>query len=339
MVQGSAMMGGALALYELGYLTGRTPVGMEETWDNYGVQEYSVKLGDKWVSYKRGDPAAMLLGAIADIARAAEMSIQYATDEDEQDMADLVSPWLHAMTDPVLNKTFMQSAHSLFEMVMQSERKNVQYWFNQQLDKLIPGSTALRHIQELSDDVVRRTTDASDVIVSKFNKKALYPRRHNIYGTVIKRDEAWPAPALGVFTTREETKDPIAQELMRLGANIPAPGESVQLEHVREKLEPKEYDKLNELISQVPLQEWLTDIIQADQYKQLNREAKIRVIKNTVSDVRRAAREALIANNKRIKDEIKSELKKRAQIRVGRRKEDYPSQQLHHFLEYGADQY
>lgn len=337
MLAGTGAVLGAGALYSNGLMTGRVPPNMYDSWSNYGVQDYSIKFGDRWVSYVRLDPLATLLGVTADAFMAGEMISQYLTDPDEVDdfQTQVMLPVILAFSEPILNKTFMKSLNDLADVLLQPERKDLGHFGRQQMAKFVPGSTALNHITNITDDTVRETNRMIDVIYQRIPSKSreLLPKRHSLYGTEIERDPAWPVPLLGIYTQREETGDPVAAEWLRLGIPADPPSDTITIDHASVELEPEEYDRLNRLIADMPVQETLARIIQSNQYQRLDRHTQAQVLRNTRNDFRNAARQVLIAGSDRVKREIVEELRKRAEIRAGIREETYPEGDILRWLE------
>lgn len=339
MVQGSALIGAAAYMYENGMITGRTPNGMRDTWNNLGIREYSVynPWTNSWISYNRVDPMATLIGAAANAARAIDTFREYAWDEDmdvEERIAEITWAFGMIASEAVTNHTFTKNLQDLTMLATQSEYMDWEGEAARQTEKFIPYSTALSAWQErLVDDTVRRVETASDAIISKVNSKANYPRRHNIYGTKIEREDrfAW------FFKQRTETEDPVAKELQRLGASISAPSEQIEKFGVPVELDQKQYDQLNQLIAQMPVKEVLTELISKDAYKRLNTEEQVKQIRKVVQEIRSRAREQLMRGSTKIQKELKDEIRHRMRVRAGIEKPDDHNKNLTHFLEWGEN--
>jgi hypothetical protein len=64
----SLMTAAAAATIDGSWITGRAPADLKarEAWEATGRTEYSIRVGDRWISYGRLDPFGMLIGAQAD---------------------------------------------------------------------------------------------------------------------------------------------------------------------------------------------------------------------------------------------------------------------------------
>ncbi len=318
---GAAMATAGLAAN--GLITGRVPPGMQDTWNNYGIQEYSIRLPgtDRWISYVRFDPLSTILGTTVDGITAAQMSHQYFKHPEEADdfSAQVMVPIILAFSEPILNKTFMESLQDTTNALLRPERQNWNNVMLNQAAKFVPFSTAGAHYNRVQDEWVRETNDLWDVINQRFpgRRDESIIRRHNIYGTKEEADPAWPVPVLGAYTAREETHDPVAQELMRLGHNIRPPEDEFVHDGVKVELEPEEYARFNDIIAKFPVQDTLVSVINSDAYQAMYQQDKRDLITNIVSNFRRSARQVLFAETDRVRQEYIDEAVRRSRIMAG----------------------
>ena len=103
-VIGTTMMSWALGEALQGNITGGGPTEYPayQKWLKAGNQPYSMKLGDKWVSYQRIEPFASLLGMAADVAETGR-----APSDQVFDRA------LASVKDNIANKTFLLGVENL----------------------------------------------------------------------------------------------------------------------------------------------------------------------------------------------------------------------------------
>jgi hypothetical protein len=102
-----------------GEITGSGPPfwsGEYARWKATGKQPYSIKVGDKWVSYNRFDPLGMVLGLGADLGE----KLQYM-DEDAGDSLtewqDLFAGVAFSLASQITSKSYMQSVTGLFDAI------------------------------------------------------------------------------------------------------------------------------------------------------------------------------------------------------------------------------
>lgn len=117
----SASTLGAL-LYYMGanknVITGYGPSEKKEraAWKKAGNQEYSVKVGNKWVSYQRLDPMASTLGIMADLHDLID------NNEIDGDNAQKVfTMMIMVFKNNITNKSYVQGIDSLFKVIADTE--------------------------------------------------------------------------------------------------------------------------------------------------------------------------------------------------------------------------
>ncbi|MFR4119810.1 MAG: hypothetical protein ACLT2T_13990 [Bilophila wadsworthia] len=106
-----------------GQITGSPPKDnkLRQALEATGWQPYSIKVGDKYLSYRRLDPAGMFLGIAADLAVAG----QYL-NKDQYD--DAVSMAVAALSNNVTSKTYMQGISELIDFINDPIEKVIQYF-------------------------------------------------------------------------------------------------------------------------------------------------------------------------------------------------------------------
>ena len=93
-----------------------------EAWKKAGNQEYSIRVGDQYLSYQRLDPMATTLGILADLAQ------QSREADFEGDKAQVVmSMLLMTMQNNITNKSYVQGIDNLFQTIADTERKGAKF--------------------------------------------------------------------------------------------------------------------------------------------------------------------------------------------------------------------
>jgi len=109
-------------------ITGSSPEGGpdREAWKIAGKQPYSIKLGDKWVSYQRMDPFATMLGIFVDIvhgfdrARLKERGIFGGEDDIEENASvfkKVVGVMAMSMANNLTKKSYVENLASFFDLL------------------------------------------------------------------------------------------------------------------------------------------------------------------------------------------------------------------------------
>lgn len=107
-----------------GRISGGGPTDPEEAaaMRNSGWQPYSVKIGDKWVSYQRFEPLSLIIGATADFAELGK----WATKKEAEDIALGI---LASIAKNVTSKTWMSGLADFFEVLSDPDRYGKR-WFH-----------------------------------------------------------------------------------------------------------------------------------------------------------------------------------------------------------------
>ena len=109
-------------------ITGKAPEGESQraAWKADGKQEYSFRLGDKWVSYQRLDPFATIIGIYADLMHYGEAAVEDVegifTDEEEKVVAMGALQKVTAViglsfSNNITNKSYVQGISNFIEFI------------------------------------------------------------------------------------------------------------------------------------------------------------------------------------------------------------------------------
>jgi len=173
---GTAMGLGIMSLAMNGDITGGGPVDFHEreTLINSGWSPYSVRLGDQWISFKRFEPIAAIIGIAADAAEGIR-------EGDFDSFHEGTLKVMQSAAENVTNKTFMSGMDALFSAI--SEPKQSLDRFTKQLQtSAIPNSLGFipfGHAARAIDEVYRQTEPLTwDVFTTKipFASRTLTPQ-------------------------------------------------------------------------------------------------------------------------------------------------------------------
>lgn len=337
---GTSMLAVGAYLYGTGAITGRKPKDQREAWDNAGVQEYSFWTGKRWVSYASMEPLATWLAVAADLSAAWETAGLYVNGHDEVKLEDAIGAFALAITEPTVNKTFMQSTKELFTLISDYERMNVAKYGKRQLEKFVPATTLWNwHQRNLGGDEHQHTLGKNfegvdgllEVAYKNFDSGKLAPKRHSIYGTKVEKE---PAAFMTSLNAKTPEQDPVALEMLQIGCNIKPPSDKVTMNGVEYKMSNQEYDKFQELISQLPVQGILEQAIRNPNYQGIGHDdTKAKILTRIVTNIRSAARKQFQAKNPHITQEIVAKVRRNADAILGIETLQDPTAQLYHFME------
>lgn len=218
-----------------GYITGSEPSDPKEAarWRQV-YQPHSVRIGDMWYDLHRLGPMGMLMGIGADL-----YDVAHAANEGEFTKA--AAHFGHAITQNVLDESFMRGPSDLIKAIFQSKIYGEQY-IRDRVASFIPFSVGMSQVARMMDPYSREARTVVDAIKQKVPGLSmdLMPRR-NMWG------EAIPNPStLGGVTAiygKPVSHDPVDQEIARLQSAGAPP--SRKIGHA--KLTDQEYDEYSQL--------------------------------------------------------------------------------------------
>lgn len=267
-------------------ITGAGPDDIEQkkTWE-MDNQEYSIKVGDKWVSYNRLDPIATILGMVADMNEASVYN-----DIDSNDFAEVFSTVALAISNNVTNKSYVQGMSNLFEFV---KFKNPEKDANKFLGSIAGGFVPNIINQSMSyeeDRPLREARTILDRIIKRtpFEGK-LAPRRD-----VLGRIQTVPSSGglsgvINPIYIKENAKNMVDEELANLGVAFKNPSSflrpGVEELDMRENYNPETgqqvYDRFLELVGTSKLrgktlEERLEIMFKSPEYKNLKQDEDLK---------------------------------------------------------------
>jgi hypothetical protein len=204
-------------------ITGRGPSNpkLRELWlQNH--QPYSIKVGDRWISYRRADPILSPLGLVAD------MYTMFGEMEAKGESGTKVAYMFGAaFASNLTSKTFFQGASDLLGAMSSGHWSEVQRYVAQRGAALVPFSAAGRSIGNVVDPVWREVEGVVENVASTIPgySRTLPPSR-NIFGEPILRPPGVINRAMNPFTISKPFDDSVVDELVSLGRGMGMPLET-----------------------------------------------------------------------------------------------------------------
>ncbi len=270
------------------------------------VKDYSISFnaGKSWSQFHRFDPVGSWLAWSADLHK---LYNEYYDPDDEDSIGRLQAYSLAALGASMTNsmdKTWMKSLNDILDAVdiitegsPASSLRASQKVAADQLQKLIPFSSALRSITAEVDPVVRDGWTIGDRLqeVNPWMSNGLPPTR-DMLGREVKRHNAkfyWVNP----FATNPASEDVLDQELSDLGYDVPRLPKS--LDSGATPLNSLQYSELKRLIGQADLgngqtiEDVLRALVQSDSYQSVNDVVRTEMIKGILEQSKAIATELL----------------------------------------------
>ena len=212
MATGTMMVSGGIMLHASGRLTGTGPrdPSRRALLEEAGWQPYSILVGDKYVSYRRFDPFAGFLAAVADYAEGASYAEEESADELRNNFAGLV----FAAAQFNKNRSFFQGISNLLSAASEPER------FGPGLAEQYAGSLVPSFLAQLKpafgDPEIREVRGLVDAMRNRIPGLAEgLEGRRNIFGENVTRPTG--PLAIDPFPYTEVKEDVISEEFMKIG--------------------------------------------------------------------------------------------------------------------------
>ena len=225
MATGTAAMLTIADLAYSGLVTGAGPddPGEKEALQRQGWQEFSVKVGDKWVSYKRTDPFGLVFGTAATMA---EMAKRFDLEPDELDeWQEIAGAAAGAMAKSVVNKTYFEGISRVIDAISSADQnpQAVANVINQVAGSMMPFGSALGTVERAVDPTVREFNSPWEYVQSRLAGMSsnMKPAR-DLWGKEKKPHEVFGRAydVLSPFTLTKAKDSPIDAEMTRLNMDV-----------------------------------------------------------------------------------------------------------------------
>lgn len=199
---GTALWGGAAMAILGGKITGRGPSNNNERkiLEQTGWRPYSIKWGDKYVSYQRLDPFATFLGFSADLVEYANEANRGNIDDPELDemLQTAAGALLAGLTQNVVNKSYMTGLKQVMDAINDPNRFAPTF-LRTRVASYVPSLVGQAVGTVDGDDAIREARTIMEAIQKRFPIAAsdLDPRR-NVLGEVVSPSN-YRIPLLGAF--------------------------------------------------------------------------------------------------------------------------------------------
>lgn len=324
---------GLFHMIAAGGITGDGPSNPTErqAWLEAGNQPYSIRFGDQWVSYRRLDPFASMMGLVVDTMD----SYGRASERQKPQLEAVVNSIIIGLANNFTNKSYLTGVTSILEAIKDPERYGDKL-VNQYVSAMVPYSSALRQAKGTVDNdlVVRDVRGMLDAVMNTVPvaSRAVEPRR-NIFGEPIKRAEGWGPDWLSPVTVTQVSDDLILNEFNLVGHSFDAPRENRNGMNLTEVVSSKgqtAYDRWQELHGQVKvggksLRQALTQLIKSRQYQMMSPETtdmyespRVRALRQVVEKYRSAAFTQLMREIPEVRQGVDRDFAVKRALKTGR---------------------
>jgi hypothetical protein len=314
------IVGSLFGLAHAGIIRGRHPKERRDLLLSTGIPEYSVRIGSRWVSFKRLDPLAMYAGIAADLYGAG----QYLQDGE---LSEMTSALIVGMVENTIDKTYLQGLGDLFKALDDPKRYGEQFIKNQitsvfpqppiPLGEQTPGQAVASSVAELvlpsalvagtariTDPKLREVRDLMDSYLANTPwGRGTLPVKTDVFGRELERDHDFfgdLGEAIGarVQTTRNT---PALLEAARLNAFSTDSEPTILGVNTLSK---KEYEQWRGIMNELQTTEIMNRLVTSQGYARLSDFAKFRAFRKVQAKITNSAKRLMIQRSPSIRDAI-----------------------------------
>jgi len=154
-LMGLSVVAGLGAMFSADKLTGSIPdePAERERWKANGIQPFSIKVGDKWVSYQRVEPFATVMGLAADTFALSDRYLSGKIQKGKEVDEAMATSWSNLKSN-ILDKTFLQGFADMVG-ALESDKK-IETYFANMAKRVVPAlsSTAARVIDPYEREAI-----------------------------------------------------------------------------------------------------------------------------------------------------------------------------------------
>ncbi|WP_072384058.1 thermonuclease family protein [Novosphingobium sp. NDB2Meth1] len=278
------------AIYELalqGKITGTAPTDPSKARLMYadGFQPYSIRVGDKWYSYKRLDPFSTTLGVAADLALLPEGMSERQRDEQ-------TTLLVASIMGNLANKTWLSGVSDIIGTIEDPERNADRMM--QRLAGSLAVPTGVSQVARVIDPTARKTETIGDAVQARIPgaSERLLPRR-DVWGREVTSEGGVGPDILSPVYTSSAKSDPVNKALIDAGVSVGMPSKSVR----GVELTPEQYDRYHAVAGQKSYAA-VSELISSDQWNGLDEEGKQDAVTKAVTAARKAAASEVLGDAK-----------------------------------------
>lgn len=221
---------------------------MQRVDENGGTvfQPYSVRIGNRWVSYERADPMGQGMGLIADMADLLKNGDWDADRNGEWD--EMAAHAVASLGQAFFDKTMLRSATEMTSALLDGTDAEAEKLLMSRASGMIPGSSALRMVRRGQDPYLRETHNVVSAIMNTVPglSEDLPPQR-DLWGRprTYQTGLGTVYDAITPVQTREMGGSAIDYEILTHGVSVTMPARNIsfQGENISLKNRPDIYSE------------------------------------------------------------------------------------------------
>ena len=291
-VMGTGLMAIGAYLTSKGLMTGQPKDAKEYAqWQTEGKGINSVMVGGKWRSINSVGPQTL-------VVLAGSKALSELQDEDGS-LGTLAA----GLAKDQLEQTFLSGVQRPLQAIQDPDRYGKSFIGNQ-ASSVVPN--IVKDVSKAFDPQAREFNTKSDYLKGAVPglRNTLTPKR-DVLGNLVKQEPSGMAAFFDLFNSKTPIKNTVVDEMSRLndaGQSV-TPGKVPKSQTVlgeKRRLEPDELDAQEKQIGE-RISPALTQLIESPDYARLGDEEKTKLIKDTISDIRKSTKLDIASGKTQVK--------------------------------------
>ena len=196
-----------------------------------GWSPYTVRVGDKWVSYRGVEPFSTVMGMGADIGD----YVRYSDDDtaSAEAIKDMMAIGVFSIGDMMLDRSFLRGLSETFS-ALNDPKSNSARFADSFASSFVP--RGLQEVRNVIDPTVRDARTMMDSFKTKIPYMSMtVPERRDEWGRVQSMESGWGKAydAMSPFYAKPINIEPIDRELLQQGIGVGNATRSMQLDTAR----------------------------------------------------------------------------------------------------------
>ncbi|WP_070152610.1 thermonuclease family protein [Sphingobium phenoxybenzoativorans] len=247
-----------------------------------GWQPYSIKIGDKYVSYSRLDPFATTLGVAAGLVELQD----HMTEKQQDEVAALLTA---SIVQNLSSKTWLSGMSGVIEAINDPTRYADS--FLQRLGSSFAVPAGVAQLARTVDPTMREAESVLDAVRARVPglSKTLEPRR-DIWGQPIVMEGGLGPDIVSPVRQSTRENDPVTKALLDAGVHISKPPE-------KDDMTAREYGQFHELSGSIA-KDQIGELVTTPEWKGMDREDKQHEVFTILKAARKEAKSILADGGK-----------------------------------------
>ncbi len=297
LLHGSLLYMFGVGLATSGKLTGSFKHQERDKLQAAGLQEHSVKIGGKWVSYSRSDPLGYFLGLAADLVTIADLA-------DAEEFEEAAAHAIFGFGQTIASKSYLKGVGDLYNAITSPEQYSEAYLAGI-LQSFVPLVGAQKTFNALTDPHLRDTQS----VVDKIKSSVIGGSRANMVKTDAFGEEiekSWLGVVMGI-NVRDDKNNAALNELASLRA-FPVDREG---RFMNTKMTREEHNKAKQYLKELNVRDRMDQLVASEAYQKASAPNRKKMLQRQIDSLRRVSRQILYNNDPEFRQRVAEEQHKR----------------------------